>query len=250
MICGCCSFDSLSLSFFFPVIVFPSIASAVWPSCDRTIKVLPSRKTWRTLAMCIVLCGCVRCENHWKPINKIEYATISTSALQNAVPLGFPTAHVEDIASRQAYGSPTGPCWGSDSKPHRQPVYTIYTYSATACYRNVYFAPHTQREAVAFYRAVFRKLFHFIYKHRQPSIDVSCIDTLTIVLLSTHTPTHIHLGDFGNRFELGWVMPCTDFTAQAMSEQLRKLVGSKRDHPPWKEIKFRWRHDIFCLQLL
>ena len=126
----------------------------------------------------------------------------------------------------------------------------LYTYSATACYRIVYFAPHTQREAVAFYRAVFRKLFHFIYKHRQPSIDVSCIDTLTIVLLSTHTPTHIHLGDFGNRFELGWVMPCTDFTAQAMSEQLRKLVGSKRDHPPWKEIKFRWRHDIFCLQLL
>lgn len=27
--------------------------------------------------------------------------------------------------------------------------------------------------------------------------------------------------------------------AEAMSEQLRKLVGSKRDHPPWKEIKFR-----------
>eukprot|EP00913_Durusdinium_trenchii_P022981 g21578.t1 len=24
-----------------------------------------------------------------------------------------------------------------------------------------------------------------------------------------------------------------------MSEQLRKLVGSKRDHPPWKEIRFR-----------
>eukprot|EP00434_Breviolum_minutum_P008838 symbB.v1.2.007793.t1/scaffold484.1/size197819/11 len=29
------------------------------------------------------------------------------------------------------------------------------------------------------------------------------------------------------------------FSNEVMSEQLRKLVGSKRDPAPWKEIKFR-----------
>ena len=119
------------------------------------------------------MCGCVRCEHLYctwthrfykcTPLqnltdtNKIESATISTSALQNAVPLcalGFSCCWGHRI---------TPGLWLPNADRAMLRQWQQAPSPATPCYINVYFAVHKEKLWTlhrTFYRAVFCKLFH------------------------------------------------------------------------------------------